>query len=327
MRAPSRTVALLTAAYFSLLAPPQAGGAEISGNGWQLRDLTDRRVVLLGGRSKPVTERLAYRLPKSAEQGSNHWYLMRLDFTIVFRKGTKAGRAYVSGLSNGWAGAQIEFWRNSRRPATIHWKSLDLIRGIRDGTTSKRSITLSYRNYLPYRAIVGGLNHQMFRLEEFGRLGVERVLVHETSGVVRSVRSPAQLQLSVEPQLISTSPGSVVNLTYRLDNIGDRPARDVRVVGMNPGSHPGVQIVEPDRVPSLRGNTRGKIPLHVKSAGLHRVSIAALGGIRPSHRTIIVAATYPSSETGPPAGFFAGLCAIALGIALMFSRTLRPFRS
>jgi len=54
VRAPSRTVALLTAAYFSLLAPPQAGGAEISGNGWQLRDLTDRRVVLLGGRSKPV---------------------------------------------------------------------------------------------------------------------------------------------------------------------------------------------------------------------------------------------------------------------------------
>lgn len=140
-----------------------------------------------GGFDVPLHRALAgvtirYRLPPDAKQGDGLWYLIRLHFAIRFKRGAGAGNAWLSAVTNDYAGVQVKFTRagGSQRVA---WNSLDLIRGWVDRTTASRRVEANLDNYLPYRGVRPGRNTFTVALRRAGALEVDRLRVFADSGL------------------------------------------------------------------------------------------------------------------------------------------------
>jgi hypothetical protein len=207
------------------------------------------------------------------------WYVIRLHFAIAFAHPTSAGSAYVSGLANGWAGAQIKFWRKgSRATSPIAWNSLDLIRGEIERQSRSRRIEIDYRNYLPYRGVRPGANRLTFRLERFGKLKVKQFRVFSDSGILVTRHSPPMLTLRGETTSHRLAPGEPFELKYLVRNQGDRDARDV-IVGVEVPTTTPLRILgeATEEFRRVRRRAQGTFRLKARRAGRFPIRLFATG--------------------------------------------------
>jgi hypothetical protein len=242
-------------------------------------------VPVRGDRTKVTVH---YRLPPGSRQGRDLWYVIRLHFAISLEPGSGAGEAWVSAVTNGYAGVLVKFKRRGR-DREVAWNSLDLIRGWVDGTTRSRRIGVDVNNYLPFRGVRPGRNSYTVTLRRAGALRIERLRVLEDSGLEVTRRGPARLAL--EPILPNQSirPGERFKIGYRLRNVGDRDARQV-VVRIAADQHGGPRVIGSDRrrLGRVREGATGTFRLKAQQAGRYRLLLGADSSASHPRRAIEV---------------------------------------
>jgi hypothetical protein len=301
-----RSLAFVTVVPLALLAGATATRASVTidrpGN-WTLTRLGFGKLdTHLGGDDRVS---LPYRLPAGARQGPDHWYLIHLHFIIIFAPASGPGRAYVIGLTNDHAAAQIQF--RQRRPhrhgtPRIAWNSLDLIRGEVKRVTSSRMIEVDFKNYVQLDGVRPGANSLEIVLERFGRLRVASLRVLPDSGIILTGRGPPDLAIRATSPSQEVLTGDTFEVRFVVRNDGGRAARDVGVAVQTPPN--GISVVGAStrglgRVGSSDG-TSGGFHLRAERAGDYRLELQAVGGAQFTGTTIGVAVggAQQSSEWG-----------------------------
>ena len=209
-----------------------------------------------------------FTLPEHAQQGPTDWYLIRLHFTITFAERSRPGFAFISGLTNGHAAAQVEFRvvQRANGGQAVRWSTLDYIRGETSQLTKDRKIEIRFENYLQYRGLQAGRNLLAVQFERFTGVDVEALTIHPDSGIEMTSTGPAQLELVVEPTSQRVSQGEEFVVRYRVKNVGDRPALRVRVT---PELVDQIELVGPrvDARAVLRNSLTGSFRLRAVKPG------------------------------------------------------------
>lgn len=271
----------------------QNGSWTLARLGFEARDLSFR-----AGQTR-IT--LPYQLPRGAKQGPHTWYVLRLRFEIIFAEGRRAGRVWISGVTNHYAGVLVEFSRGAGQ-RSVTWNSFDLLRGWNEGTATSHRTVLDSRNYLPYRGVRPGRNTFTVTVRRAGALRVKRLRVFADSGIEVSRRSPARLALEPVLPRGPIRAGQTFEVGYRLANRGDRPARGV-VIGVSAQQAGGPRIIGPrtQRLGSVEGRTSGTFRLTARQGGRYRLLLAADSHASHRRRVIeVVIASAPGPSKGIP---------------------------
>lgn len=298
-----QSLAFVTVALLALLAGATAARASVTidrpGN-WTLTRLGFGKVdTHLGGDDRVS---LPYRLPADARQGPDQWYLIHLHFIIIFTPANGPGRAYVSGLTNDHAAAQIQFrQRRPHRDGTprIAWNSLDLIRGEVKRVTSSRRIEVNFKNYLQRDGVRPGANSLKIVMEQFGRLRVASLRVLPDSGIIVTGRGPPDLAIRATSPSQKVLTGDTFEVRFTVRNQGGRAVRDLGVAVAPPH---GISVVGPStrglgRVGSS-GRTSGRFRLRAERAGDYRLPLQAVGGAQFTGTAIDVAVARAQQSPG-----------------------------
>jgi hypothetical protein len=278
---------------------------------WTLRELGfDGFDVPEHGRRSSVT--LHYRLPPGSRQGRGLWYLIRLHFAISFRSGTGAGNAWVSAVTNDYAGVLVKFTRR-QGDRRLAWNSLDLIRGWIDRTTGSRTVEVDVNNYLPFRGVRPGQNSYTVTLRRAGALRVDRLKVFEDSGLEVTRRGPARLALAPVLPNESVQRGETFEIGYRLRNIGDRDARQV-VVRIAADQGGGLGVIGSDRqhLGRVRDGATGSFRFKAQQTGNYRVLLGADSSASHPRRAIAVPVVSAGRRHRPAGGVLRVAAAAAL---------------
>lgn len=175
---------------------------------------------------KPVVQDTSFVLPPGSAQRRTGWYELRLRARVVFGFERGRGNAYLSADTNGRTAAQIRF-RSRGRARPVEWDAVGIIDGTQRGLL-QRSTLITFRNFVQDKGIRGGANTLSFRIETFGRAGLERATVLPGSGVYRTSSGPARVVLDVRQRgALRAGKPATVELVVR--NTGMRPARQIRV--------------------------------------------------------------------------------------------------
>lgn len=249
---------------------------------------------------EPATASVHYRLPPGAKQGRRQWYLMHLHFAITFAQGSKSGLAYVSGLTDRRAAAQVQFrlrpGEDGRR--RIAWQSLDLIRGEVKQATSSRTVQVDFKNYLQLAGVRPGTNRLTFRLERFGGVRVARLQIFSDSGLILTRRRPALLKLNPMLSADDIRAGDTFELRFTVHNQGDRSARHVGV-GLRPPHElriVGGPATDLSHLPPGAA-AQGVFRLKALDAGRYQMRIDASGGANLAETTVNVSVLPKDSGT------------------------------
>jgi hypothetical protein len=232
---------------------------------------------------EPAGRSVGYALPPDAQQGPQRWYLIHLHFGVDFAKSSGSGFAYVSGLTDRRAAAQVQFHLTSvgqGRKARIAWESLDLIHGQVKHVTSSRHVEVDFTNYLQLAGVQPGRNTLKFKLERLDGIKVRRLHVFADSGLVFTERSPPILAVRARVGPEEVHVGDGFNVEFDLRNAGDYAARHVSA-GLRPSRSGvglvGTPLVQFGRVPA-GGTVHGQLPLLARREGKYGVTIDASGG-------------------------------------------------
>lgn len=285
---------------------------------WSLPRLSAHKIVFSTDRRLERSS-IPFSLPSGASQGPKRWYLMKLHFTIEFAKASKPGFVFVSGLTNGRAAAQIEFYVQRSAPGgrVVRWRTLDYIRGGRSGTTKNRRVEIRFENYLQFRGVRSGRNVLTIQLERYDGVEVESLTVHPDSGIVLTQTGPARLRIDVEPSSKRVSVGDEFVLRYTVKNVGQRPALRVSV---SPEVRPGIEQLGA-RVHSkavLRDSMRGSFRFRALEAGGFPVGIFVDSGT--NHPGTLVEIRV--SPAGTAIATITGLAPRVVGVLLLIAGLL-----
>lgn len=272
-------VTLLTLAGLTTAQGAVTQGAELRGRGyWSLRDLGsgDLKIPLSGHSGQGIAR---FDLPQDARQGPDTWYLVRLHAGLELRSNTGNGLVYISALTNGRASNQIEVevQRDSVCGVRLRWSVVDLLTGYRAREVCGPSIDLETTNFAQYRGIRPGSNALAFRIERIDDIEVDSVRIFPDSGISVSGLGPAKLRFEPVTLARVVHPGTRFNLPFILRNVGDRPARNVKV-GLEPV--PGL-----DR-PRARTHWYEVIAPHSSVEGVFSVKAR-----RPGYHSLTIGAT------------------------------------
>jgi hypothetical protein len=221
------------------------------------------------------------RLPRRSAQGRDgRWFVVRLHIGIIVSAGSGDGFADVSALLNGRSAMLVEFDTRHRegRPPSLHWSTAGLIDGRRHvAGTAGRLEDIEYSNYAQLRSLHGGRNRLTFRVEQYGKLRIQRLTIAADSGVLSTTLPPPRLKLEVADHVAPAdlTPGHVIRLPFRLVNVGGCPARDVEIGVIRPRD--AVQVVgrPTRRIGVLRREVAGTFAIRAVRSGTQRVLIGA----------------------------------------------------
>lgn len=206
--------------------PASTSPTTLSSRGfWTWRELGIAQTVF-EPRRFPASWTFRYRLPPGVRQGPARWYVMRLHLIISLARDPESGTAYVSGSTNGRAAIQIELTNRGR---LVRWSTTDLVRGFRAGVVHARRLEITSSNYLQYRGVRGGWNTLALGVERLDGLRIARVRVLPDSGIQVTTDSYPRLRLAVGASSGGIEVGDTIRLPIRLHNVGDLPARRVRL--------------------------------------------------------------------------------------------------
>ncbi len=251
--------------------PGEPGGAIRT---WTLGDLSGGGISI-STRPRVATRSVGFDLPHGASQGPNSWYLMRLHFTIEFRKDSGPGYASVSALSNGFAAAQAEFHvRGEGSEPLVKWNTLGLVDGYESGSSRSR-VEVDFQNYLQFSGVQGGTNRLTLRLERLGSVDIRRVLVFPDTGVSRTPLSPGKIALDVSVLDSQITLGETFEVHAELEDTGGMAVPSIRV-SVLPGD--GLQVRGPQTlsIPRLSPGEplETTFALHPTRPGKHQFEIA-----------------------------------------------------
>jgi hypothetical protein len=308
---------------------PLAGGTSVEASvtvdrpgSWPLTRLGAGELRVPVGREAEVS--VPYRLPADASQGPHTWYLIRLHLRIAFARDSGPGVAEVSGLTDGHgAGTAVLRVRPVTEPGPrVRWETVDLVHGRRSGATNSHEVEIGFTNYVQVAGVRGGGNALTFRLEQFDRVRVARLVILPDSGLIVSHRGPAILRVHASPPTEDVIVGETFEVPFTVTNRGERPARNA-----------GVGLLLPRRGVSVlgRGGRRleridtshevdGSFRLVASRPGDYQVALQAVGGANPTGGavTVSVARAQGSSRRGAlriaigSASLLAGLIAVGL---------------
>ncbi len=236
----SDSIPLLTLLLVSCLAGIMFGPSSANAGGgvalidspglWTLDKLGSQDITL----DSPVGEKtieLGFELPADAKQGPETWYVMRLDYSIRVSSSSGIGAMYLSGLTNGYASAQIETWTEATKDGGLmtKWSTVDLLDGYREYSSEVGEVQGTFLNYMQTKGIRPGSNTLTFKVETAGDIGVENVTILKSSGIQLTDESPPRLKLSVQAPPGPVRIGDTIWVAYTLSNEGDYPAKEVVV--------------------------------------------------------------------------------------------------
>jgi hypothetical protein len=204
--------------------------------------------------------------------------------------------AYVTGLTNGRAAAQIKFKASGRRsgPRRLTWSSVDLVEGRKERSTFRRTVEIRYQNYLQFAGVRPGPNTLTVRLERLGGLAVESLTVLRDSGLEVTRLAPPRLTLEPVLPHHRVRAEDEFQVRFTLSNSGDRPARDV-VVGLEqPVRGLRVRGRAVHRFASVRRRASRGFHLRATRPGRHRLTISA-GAVNANRPAVEIAV-----PVGPP---------------------------
>ncbi|RLG58166.1 MAG: hypothetical protein DRN88_01455 [Candidatus Hydrothermarchaeota archaeon] len=176
--------------------------------------------ITLGDVQKNYT--INYLLPENATQGPENWYVLRLNFTIEI---SGNGLVYLSADTNRYTCAQIKFEVQNK---SIMWSWANLTEFKKGKAFSNVSIFFS--NYLRYKGVKSGVNNLTIKLEKYGDVKIEKVVIYSnSSGIEYSNKSPAKLELYVfTPEKIKL--GKKFKVKVSIKNVGDLSLKNVSIL-------------------------------------------------------------------------------------------------
>lgn len=244
---------------------------------------------------------ISYALPEGASQGPDNWYMIHLHFKVDFAAESENGIALVSSLLNGSGAAQIEFEVDGTDdPLRISWSTVDLLNGGIEQVTSSPSIEVFFSNYIGFDGVTPGENTLTFQLETYGGVNggvnVESLRIFKDSAIEYTPLSPPDLDLELKLPDKRVRPDDVFDIGYELNNVGDRPAKDVVVGVIYPPE--GFTLIgeTPHSYSSITGSVEGVFTLKAIGEGTHLI---VLGAESPSSQPVaeIQVVVYPPGRT------------------------------
>lgn len=181
-----------------------------------------------------ATSRTAITFPAGAQQGwggTGPVYVLSLDVVVALKRGSAPGTAYIAGAVNGCGAVQIRV-AVPRGPAAGHgatWHAIGYLEGPRGGRFENGRAKIHVANYLPSCSVRGGKGSLSLEFERYGHLGLKRVVVLKSSAIEVTRTVPAELELTPLYPEATAYAGRPFRVGFRLQNIGERPAQDVRV--------------------------------------------------------------------------------------------------
>lgn len=262
---------------------------------WSLPALGSSGSGLQSGLQDSVEERRAeFRLPKGARQGPRTWYLMRLRFKITFDKAGGPGFAFISGLTNGRAAAQVELMREPNHNR-IRVRTLNYIRGGAQRWVSRRSVEVGLTNYLQYSGVRAGLNTFAVKVEQTPGVKIESFSVLLDSGIIVTRTGPAALAVSLERHRFSITVGDEFDVRYTVRNDGDRPALNIEVTPEHPRALELIGEADYERR-ILRGTMSDSFRFRARAPGIYRAALFVSSGSNHPAVEFEVRVDPPASE-------------------------------
>lgn len=185
------------------------------------------------------TETFTFSVPPGtvpAEPDSS-WFLLDLDYRIVFGEESAKGFAWVSADTNGLTAAQAEYVvTRARGDLTILESTVTLHDGQEERALDGLAAEVDYVNYARDEGIVEGRNTFTVRVEHTEGVVIERIEFLGTSGVSRTAVSPDPLRLTASVTVDEIRVGDEFELSVRAENSSAMALRDVRIEAEpNPG--------------------------------------------------------------------------------------------
>jgi hypothetical protein len=236
--------------------PPSADGARpplITGVGtWDLRALGSGPISLLPGR-RHTSPTIRFLVPpgegnrqrgieadsSSGPPGSftvappkGMSYLLRMEVLVEVAPDSGPGTISITGQTNGRNATEvlIRVRQDDAGRLQARWHTYDLLEGQSAGAVGDAPAHIRTENYTPYNSVVPGPNSLSFGVESTGEARLARATVLSDSGLRTTWLKPARLRLSVEPRDDGEMEiGKAIGLDFKVANIGDLVARDVRV--------------------------------------------------------------------------------------------------
>lgn len=272
----------------STLAAEQLKTIDSYGN-WTLDKLGYSPVIFIG-QNDTESYNIEYILPQNASQGTEGWYLINLNFIIEFSDNSTNGYAYVSASTNNWSSALIKFEvKRDNSTLSVNWSERNLF-GVSRYSTSSPKINISFTNYIPYKGISSGINTLTFKLEQYDGAKVRKLEILPNSGIEFTQLSPPNLTLDVKTPKnpIQTNDSFIIN--FVLKNVGDYPAKNVKVRPIYP-----TETLEPIEekfyyVPDLKDKLEGNFEFKALKRGDYEIMIITeteSGIQRPSARIFV----------------------------------------
>jgi hypothetical protein len=154
-----------------------------------------------------------FGLGQGARQGPHVWYVGYVHVGLTFRPLAQGEFAYVSVDTDDHTFAQIKLQgiRLHGRSAT-RFSTYDLFEGAKEGVIQRKSIELTYYNYLQDGGVRAGRNDVRLHIIQFPKPALKSVRVYRDSAIERTRRLPTPFALRVVP----LDPQPRVGQTFRL---------------------------------------------------------------------------------------------------------------
>ena len=297
-----------------------------------LRELAGSTVAFAAGhfeRGKvfhTATATYPFTLPADAVPATpdEAWFLLELDYEIVFAPDSAAGFVWVSADTNGLTAAQLEYeLRRDAGGLTIRESAVTLQDGQLERTLAAPRADVAYVNYARAEGMTVGRNTLTLRVEHTDGVALERVRFDETSGVSLTRVSPEPLALDATLGEGELRVGERFSLTVRAENRRDRALGPVAIT-----VEPGPGFARPigattQRVDELAGTAEHVFRFEALRAGLGQITVlASTAGYDPA--TVVDLFALPRRTGGAARLVLVALAAtapLALGTLAVLARS------
>jgi hypothetical protein len=283
-----------------------------------------RPIVLT--QAHPRSRTITYRVPAAAHRRYPYrTVVLRFRLELSSRAGPGAG--YVNLQTGIGPSASAEFLtRRDRKGLRIDWNFVG-VRGTRSGSSRTRKLAFRFVNHMLTPDARPGIRRLAFRLQEYGRFRVRRVIIDPQSGIQLTREPPYPLVMRVGAPRSRLVVGRRASVAIQLHNRGSNPVRDVRVSAR---ADPGMELVTAPRFahwPPIRGGRIVRRVLFVTPTrdGSHQLHLTVDSAYGSPEATVRLRAVHVGPGGIGATPIVVGLLAIgALASAYVLIRVQQP---
>lgn len=140
----------------------------------------------------------------------------------------------------------------------VSWNTTDLIHGTRGYRGDEQSMVVRGTNYIPYCGVHPGPTQLAFEMQRYGQVRLKSAVILASSGLEVTRKDAPELKLrsslSEEPEV-----GKDFTVSYRLENLGDRPARKAYIRLISTSGSVDVIGAQTKRLHEIRHLSKGVI--------------------------------------------------------------------